>query len=245
MPEPLDPFPLALRCYAEGRFQEAEQACRQILDAQPTNGHAWYLLGSVAFKAGDFARALQCFGNTVNLIPGFADARNNLGLALAMQGDVTNAASSFRAALDLKPDHAEAHFNLANVLNREGKFDEAADHYRRAIEPAGETTPAIPHASILQFDRLDTDHGPFMDTAAIMKTVDLVITSDTSVAHLAGALAVPVWVALPLVPDWRWLLDRTDSPWYPTMRLFRQKKLGDWTTVFDEIKSALAQTALG
>src|SRR5262249_6591034 len=63
---------------------------------------------------------------------------------------------------------------------------------------------------------VDHAHGAFMDTAAIMNNLDLVITSDTAIAHLAGALAVPVWTALPFVPDWRWLLDRSDSPWYPT-----------------------------
>jgi hypothetical protein len=78
-----------------------------------------------------------------------------------------------------------------------------------------------------------------MDTAAIMKNLDLVVTSDTAIPHLAGALGVPVWLALPFVPDWRWLLDRSDSPWYPTMRLFRQKQLGDWTGVFDEMRAAL------
>ena len=65
--------------------------------------------------------------------------------------------------------------------------------------------------------------GAFTDTAAIMQNLDLVVSTDTAVAHLAGALGVPVWVALPFAPDWRWLLDRADSPWYPTMRLFRQK----------------------
>src|SRR5262249_23681904 len=70
--------------------------------------------------------------------------------------------------------------------------------------------------------QLDETTGAFMDTAAVMKNLDLVITSDTAIAHLAGALGVPVWVALPQVPDWRWLLGREDSPWYPTMRLFRQ-----------------------
>jgi hypothetical protein len=80
-----------------------------------------------------------------------------------------------------------------------------------------------------------------MDTAAIMRNVDVVITSDTSVPHLDGALGVPVWVALPYVPDWRWLLDRSDSPWYPTMRLFRQKKAGDWAGVFEEIVAALGE----
>ena len=75
-------------------------------------------------------------------------------------------------------------------------------------------------------DALDAEAGAFMDTAAIMKNLDLVVTSDSAVAHLAGALGVPVWVALPYVPDWRWMLDREDNPWYPTMRLFRQEAVG-------------------
>jgi hypothetical protein len=67
-----------------------------------------------------------------------------------------------------------------------------------------------------------------------------VITPDTSLAHLAGALGVPAWVALPLGPDWRWLERRDDSPWYPTLRLFRQQKWGDWDDVFGRIADALA-----
>jgi tetratricopeptide (TPR) repeat protein len=86
---------------------------------------------------------------------------------------------------------------------------------------------------------VDMTHGAFMDTAAIMKNVDLVITSDTSIPHLAGALGVHVWLALPFVPSWHWLLHRTDSPWYPTMRLFRQNSLGDWAGVFQKIEAAL------
>jgi tetratricopeptide (TPR) repeat protein len=85
----------------------------------------------------------------------------------------------------------------------------------------------------------DQSHGPFMDTAAIMRNVDLVITSDTSVPHLAAALGAPVWVALPRVPDWRWLLDRADSPWYPTMRLFRQERSENWDVVFARVKESL------
>ncbi len=84
-------------------------------------------------------------------------------------------------------------------------------------------------------DRLKT----FSDTAAVMMNLDLVISSDTSVAHLAGALGVPVWTALQLVPDWRWLLDRADSPWYPTMRLFRQKRFGAWDEVFNDMARAI------
>jgi hypothetical protein len=87
--------------------------------------------------------------------------------------------------------------------------------------------------------QLDEMSGPFMDTAAVMSSLDLVVTSDTAIAHLAGALAVPVWVALPFVPEWRWLLAREDSPWYPTMRLFRQSTPGDWPGVFARISATL------
>ncbi len=81
----------------------------------------------------------------------------------------------------------------------------------------------------------------FADTAAVMSHLDLVITVDTAVAHLAGALGIPVWLALPLVPDWRWLLEREDSPWYPSMRLFRQSVHGDWAGVFERLTAALRQ----
>ncbi|MCX6927408.1 MAG: tetratricopeptide repeat protein, partial [Verrucomicrobia bacterium] len=79
----------------------------------------------------------------------------------------------------------------------------------------------------------------FSDTAALIDQLDLVIAVDTSVAHLAGALACPVWLLLPFAPDWRWLLDRDDSPWYPTMRLFRQPAPGDWTSVVQSVRAAL------
>jgi tetratricopeptide (TPR) repeat protein len=88
-------------------------------------------------------------------------------------------------------------------------------------------------------ENLDESSGAFMDTAAIMKSLDLVICSDSAVAHLAGALGVAVWVALPLAPDWRWLLNREDSPWYPTMRLFRQTRCGDWASVFERMSGEL------
>ena len=87
----------------------------------------------------------------------------------------------------------------------------------------------------------DFDNGPdaFIDSAAVMKCLDLVITVDTSIAHLAGAIGVETWVALQWIPDWRWLIDRNDSPWYPAMRLFRQKKKDKWDNVFEEMKSNL------
>jgi len=78
------------------------------------------------------------------------------------------------------------------------------------------------------------------ETAALLKNLDLVITADTALAHLAGALGVPVWVVLQSVPDWRWLTGREDSPWYPSMRLFRQRVAGDWPEVLERVAVALA-----
>jgi hypothetical protein len=80
----------------------------------------------------------------------------------------------------------------------------------------------------------------FCDTAALIEEMDLIISIDTSVLHLAGALGRPAWVMLPFAADWRWLMQRRDSPWYPTMRLFRQPVSGDWTSVVDEVRAELA-----
>jgi ADP-heptose:LPS heptosyltransferase len=80
-----------------------------------------------------------------------------------------------------------------------------------------------------------------MDTAAVMRSLDLVISSDTSIAHLAGALGVPTWIALSYVPDWRWLLERKDTPWYSSVRLFRQPTMGDWSSVFAAMCQRLAK----
>ena len=85
------------------------------------------------------------------------------------------------------------------------------------------------------------DFGAFQMTAAAMRNLDLIISCDTACAHLAGALGRPVWMPLSRAAEWRWLTDRDDSPWYPTMRLFRQTKLGDWQFVFDKIAAALRE----
>jgi len=96
-------------------------------------------------------------------------------------------------------------------------------------------------SSIVVADLSDLLHD-FTDTAAAIVQLDLVISVDTSVAHLAGALGQPVWTLLCYHPDWRWLLDRDDTPWYPTMRLFRQPQPGNWKSVFDRVSEALDDT---
>ena len=88
-------------------------------------------------------------------------------------------------------------------------------------------------------DAFDTGSQSFLDTAAVMQSLDLVISADTAIAHLAGALGRPFWVALKHVPDWRWLLDREDSPWYPSCRLFRQRRPDDWDDVFSRMEAEI------
>jgi tetratricopeptide (TPR) repeat protein len=97
--------------------------------------------------------------------------------------------------------------------------------------PAGMTVETL--------GEFDTGDDAFIDTAAIMHSLDLVITSDTAIPHLAGALGRPAWVALKHIPDWRWMLERSDSPWYRSLRLFRQPAPGDWDSVTTAMAEAL------
>ena len=92
-------------------------------------------------------------------------------------------------------------------------------------------------------DDVDTRHGAFMDTAAIMKSLDLIVTCDSAIAHLAGALKLPLWIAVSGGTQWRWMRDRTDTPWYPTARLFRQTRLSEWSDVMARMAETLATLA--
>jgi hypothetical protein len=89
----------------------------------------------------------------------------------------------------------------------------------------------------------DATFNDFLETAAFVAELDLVIAVDTAVAHLAGALGKPVWLLLPYSPDWRWFLDRGDTPWYPTMQLFRQTERGQWDEPILRVAEALRQKA--
>lgn len=102
--------------------------------------------------------------------------------------------------------------------------------------------PALAAAQLAGKVRDHTDEwSDFADTAAFMQALDLVISVDTAVVHLAGALSIPVWTLLPFAPDWRWMTGRDDSPWYPTMRLFRQQKPRDWQSVISQAALSLAE----
>jgi tetratricopeptide (TPR) repeat protein len=113
-----------------------------------------------------------------------------------------------------------------------------------------QTGPAVQQIAVLRGrleivdlgDRLMRTPGAFMDAAAVIENLDLVVSCDTAIAHLAGAMGKPVWLALPHASDWRWLQDRTSTPWYPTMRLFRQREPRQWESVFAEMAAVLGQS---
>jgi ADP-heptose:LPS heptosyltransferase len=94
------------------------------------------------------------------------------------------------------------------------------------------------------YPNLDIGENAFVDTAALINNLNLVISNDTSIVHLAGALGKPVWTVLNSNPDWRWFLEDNKSPWYPSMLLFRQKIYGSWNEPFNEIKSYLINNIL-
>lgn len=110
------------------------------------------------------------------------------------------------------------------------------DHDALQGQATAATAPLLIDRAVDQLSDMDT-------FSAQVAAMDLVVTIDNSTAHLAAALGVPTWILLPFAPDWRWMLDRVDSPWYPTMRLFRQPRLGDWHSVLRQVGAALAAGA--
>jgi hypothetical protein len=108
-----------------------------------------------------------------------------------------------------------------------------------SLQKGPHSVQAISPPAGMRLTHLGDDLLDFADTAAVIEQMDLVITIDTSIAHLAGALGKPTWTLLPWCSDWRWFLDRSDSPWYPTMRLFRQPSAGEWKPVFEEVATKL------
>jgi tetratricopeptide (TPR) repeat protein len=168
-----------------------------------------------------------------------------------------DAARSLRRALELRADYAEAWFALATVLERLFEPEAALSAYQRCVEldPSNMLARFLSGTILAELSRFveamaahrrtlelypDCVGARYLaETAALIENLDLVISVDTSVAHLAGALGKPVWLLLPFVPDWRWLLDRSDSPWYPTMRLFRQSCERDWINVIQSVQTEL------
>jgi tetratricopeptide (TPR) repeat protein len=153
----------------------------------------------------------------------------DLKIGIVWQGSRENKGDRFRS-IEL------AHFQVLGDVQGVKFFSLQKGYGREQLRHVTNRMQVIDHT-----ERMDEATGAFLDTAAVMKNLDMVITCDTSSAHLAGSLGVPVWVAISHAPDWRWLRDRDDSPWYPTMRLFRQESPGDWAGVIQRIAAELRE----
>jgi tetratricopeptide (TPR) repeat protein len=137
------------------------------------------------------------------------------------------------------PEHRNDHKRSIDLATFRSLFDRETDWICLQKDVSPEDAAMLDAAGGVM--RVGDALHDFSDTAALVELLDLVITVDTSVAHLAGALGKPVWVLLPFNPDWRWLQGRDDSPWYPAARLFRQSRPGDWSGVIDTVRRALAE----
>jgi hypothetical protein len=181
-------------------------------------------------------------GTTLETVPAQAPYLSAPPEALAAAAALPWPASGLRVGLAWtgNPDHPKNHFRsvplelLEPLLDLEGVHFFSLQMGPAAEELAARKLPIVDLAPVT---------GDMADTAAQMACLDLILTIDTSMAHLAGALARPVWILLGHSPDWRWLLDREDSPWYPTARLFRQPGHGDWPSVIERVRAALQELA--
>jgi len=180
------------------------------------------------------------FGTTLDTIPS--------EVPYLFVDDVLNA--SWRARIALSSD---LKVGLVWAGNPDSAYDQARSCTLRDLAPLFEIpgcrfyslqvgkAALDSHNAGFPLVSLGEDFGDFGDTAAAMSQLDLIITVETAAAHLAGALGKPTWVLLARVPAWRWLLDRSDSPWYPTLRLFRQTAAGEWPAVIAALAQALRQ----
>ena len=228
--------------------QTAQLGAKVILEVQPP----------LKTLLKDLEGAAMVFGRGENL-PDFDYHCPLLSLPLAFKTDLSNITNSSYLKSDRQKieawesrlnKHSKKRVGLVwsgstghqNDHNRSIAFEEFktlvndhADYYCLQKELRSADKAVLEQAHNIRF--LGDELKDFSDTAALVELMDLVITIDTSVAHLAGAMGKEVWILLPFNPDWRWLLGRSDSPWYQSARLFRQPRIGDWQSVLVDVKT--------
>jgi Flp pilus assembly protein TadD len=176
--------------------------------------------GTVPYLRADLARAAIWRARLQDLLP---PATRRIGIVWAGRPTHNNDRNRSMSLSTFAPIAALDGISLVSLQKGPGQ-SATADYFERA--------PLL---------NLGAEIADFADTMAVVEALDLVVTVDTAVAHLAGAMGKPAWILLPYAPDWRWLLERRDSPWYPTARLFRQPSPGDWNSVAREVANALSE----
>lgn len=162
---------------------------------------------------------------------------NNLKVGICWQGNARYSTQSLRRAVAAKSVELELFAPLASLKG-------VTLYSLQRIDGDDQISNCAFKDKLIVFDEsFDQENGRFIDTTAVIENLDLIISVDTSIAHLAGALGKPTWILLPKHTDWRWFLNRTDSPWYPTVQLFRQQNAGQWEPVIKQLVEQL-QTIL-
>lgn len=171
--------------------------------------------------------------NTQPLLRSSNSEKQNLKIGICWQGNSNYSTHFLRTAVAAKSIQLQQFLPLLTM--------EHVTVYNLQKITGEEQSEAVKACTaFVSFDKdFDVAHGRFMDTAAVIKNLDLMITIDTSMAHLAAGLGIPTWLLLPEPADWRWMAHRIDTPWYPTMQLFRQPTCGDWDSVIQKIINEL------
>jgi len=248
-------YVVVIACQAE-QFRQGIELGRKALASGPPQARVHNLIGKAHERLREHR---EVFDAVIAVDPRFAEAHGNRAALLAAAGVHEEALKGFDRALAIDPQGAADWVNRGVLLQELGRHDKALASYDKALalaplaeipgvrlislqkgEPAGEIAQVAFGAKIESpLDPGDLSAQGLLDTAALTANLDAVVSIDSMPAHLAGALGKPVALALPYVPDWRWLLDRDDTPWYPTMRLYRQDAARDWAPVFARIADAL------
>jgi len=182
----------------------------------------------------------KVFGTTVNTIPWDGPYVSASEKRVAIWKKRLSPVSAFKIGIVWggNPEHKNDH-NRSCRLSEFALLGRIPGVRWYVLQKGKSLSQAYSPIENMEFEILDKDIADFSDTAAVIENLDLVISVDTSVTHLAGAMGKPVWTILPFSPDWRWMMDREDTPWYPSMRLFRQDAYGDWPSVFRKAHDAL------
>ena len=152
--------------------------------------------------------------------------------------------NSLKVGIVWSSDHSTSYRRKVCPLSEIANLFDIEDVSFYGLQFGGESRDLEIYTSRSNVHNLANKLGSFDHTAAIVKQMDLILSIDTYIVHLAGAMNIPVWIMLAFTPDWRWFLDCNDSPWYPSARLFRQKSAGDWSSVINLIRPELEQNIL-
>ncbi len=193
--------------------------------------------------AGKLAQAHTCYAQVVAQDKRHSAALHGLSMIACAEQQFDRAVRFAERAIEAQPHIAHFYNTLGISYEATGQDQKALHAFQKAVALKPDHEPAIPEClKSCLVTNLGEHFKDFSDTAAAIAHMNLVISVDTSVLHLACAMGKPTWALIPYIPDWRWMLDRTDSPWYPTLRLFRQAQPGQWQPVFKTITESLHHT---